>query len=304
MRGFQRLVAIELFLGLFCLAWLVVADPSMCHGHDGWVVSFEDEFEHPELNQSNWVVFNNRTHGDVEKQLYMADEVQIENGSLVLTSRKQAVPLWSGKQSYNFTSGWVQSSGKRYQQFGRFEVRAKLPDPGAGRTGMWPVAWPAHWLMPEPTTSSPPNVCWPVGGEIDIMEGFYPRGGDNRPDHTSIYMTYHWAKECGKDLYDGKNEMFPPKASKRVPVDWTQFHTFTIEWNVTSITWFVDGTQHHQRVAGDPASLFIPQWPFYMILNTAIEPFDIQDGADSGFPIRHEIDRVTFCEKQQVDGGV
>ena len=38
--------------------------------------------------------------------------------------------------------------------------------------------------------------------QIDIMEGFYPRGGDNRPNETSIYMTYHWANECGKDLYD------------------------------------------------------------------------------------------------------
>ena len=56
-------------------------------------------------------------------------------------------------------------------------MRAKLPSPGAGRKGKWPEAWPAHWLMPEPTTSNPPNVCWPVGGEIDIMEGYRPRTG-------------------------------------------------------------------------------------------------------------------------------
>ena len=40
------------------------------------------------------------------------------------------------------------------------------------------------------------------------MEGFYPRGGDNRPNETSIYMTYHWANECGKDLYDGEGGVF------------------------------------------------------------------------------------------------
>ena len=159
------------------------------------------------------------------------------------------------------------------------------------------MAWPAHWLMPEPTTSVPPNVCWPVGGEIDIMEGFYPRGGNNKPKETSIYMTYHWAKECGKDLFDGKNEMFPPKASKLVPIDWTKLHTFTVEWNETAISWFVDGAKHHQRVTGEPASLFIPQHPFYMILNTAIQPWALAN--DTRFPIRHEIDRVTFCQRQQ-----
>jgi len=35
-------------------------------------------------------------------------------------------------------------------------VHAKLP---AGK-GMWP----AHWMMPND------NSCWPVEGEIDIME--------------------------------------------------------------------------------------------------------------------------------------
>lgn len=51
-----------------------------------------------------------------------------------------------------------------FQRYGRFEVHAALP--ARNETG----TWPAHWLMPNPSTASPPNVCWPVGGEIDIME--------------------------------------------------------------------------------------------------------------------------------------
>ena len=132
--------------------------------------------------------------------------------------------------------------------------------------------------------------------QIDIMEGFYPRGGDNRPNETSIYMTYHWANECGKDLYDGENEMFPSLHARGPPIDWTQPHTFTVEWNATAISWFVDGVQHHQRVAGRPASLFIPQHPFYMILNTAIQPWAAAN--DTGFPAEHAVDRVTFCKPE------
>ena len=103
-------------------------------------------------------------------------------------------------------------------------------------------------------------------------------------------------QECNKDLYDGGNQMFPPKADVPGPsIDWTQFHTFTVEWGPTSIQWFVDGVQAHERVAGKPADLFIPQWPFYMILNTALTPW-ANHTRDTGFPVTHEIDRVTFCQ--------
>ena len=170
------------------------SDVSLCHDQAGWAITFEDLFEDPiGLNASNWHVAHNMTHGPTEKELYVAGGVEVRNGSLVLTTRKQHA-LGPQGQTYNFTSGWVESSGLRWQKRGRFEVRAKLPSPAVGREGMWPTAWPAHWLMPEPSQTSPPNICWPVGGEIDIMEGFRPRpGGDeNRSLHASVLQTYHW----------------------------------------------------------------------------------------------------------------
>lgn len=175
------------------------ADTSMCHAQVDWVITFEDLFDDAVgLNASNWHVADNRTHGPTEKELYVAGGVEVRNGSLVLTTRRQHA-LGPQGQSYNFTSGWVESSGLRWQKQGRFEVRAKLPSPAVGREGMWPTAWPAHWLMPEPSQTTPPNVCWPVGGEIDIMEGFRPRrpGGDyheNRSLHASVLQTYHWVR--------------------------------------------------------------------------------------------------------------
>ena len=118
-----------------------------------------------------------------------ADTVSVGDGVLTLTTRRRTAVSSSGKV-YNFTSGWVESKSKAFQAYGRFEVRAKLPSPSSGRKGMWPDAWPAHWLMPEPTTSHPPNICWPVGGEIDIMEGYRPRGEDNAPLLDSVLFTY------------------------------------------------------------------------------------------------------------------
>jgi beta-glucanase (GH16 family) len=181
-------------------------------------------------------------------------------------------------------------------------------------------------MMPEPSTSIPPNVCWPVGGEIDIMEGYRPRADHEDPDlaagtadagrggvgagaaaaaaaapssdalHQSVLFTYHWAEECNADLYDGRNERWPLQ-NESIPVDWSDaFHTFGVEWDSTRIQWFVDGILRHTRKAGDPKSMFMPAWPFYMILNTAITPW-ADASLDEDFPVAHVVDRVTWCSK-------
>ena len=59
-----------------------------------------------------------------------------------------------------YTSGWVDTA-KKFNATVRdvpvkFEIRAQLP----GGQGIWP----AHWLMPDW------GICWPMGGEIDILE--------------------------------------------------------------------------------------------------------------------------------------
>mmetsp|Transcript_48652 Transcript_48652/g.95377 ORF Transcript_48652/g.95377 Transcript_48652/m.95377 type:complete len:292 (-) Transcript_48652:69-944(-) len=269
-------------------------DVSMCRNTKGWRITFEDDFEGNQLNSSNWHVMNNYTHGKREKQNYVTDEVTVKDGTLILTTRSRSTISPTGQQ-YNYTSGWVDTQHKRFQKFGRFEVRAKLPSTVPGmREGKWPYAWPAHWLMPEPTTSQPPNVCWPVGGEIDIVEGYHPHGKDSQnPLSQSIFQTFHWAAECNKDQYDGGSGHFP-QFNKTLPlIDWTQYHTFSVEWNTTSIHWFVDTVLVHTRIAGVPASLKIPQDPFYMILNTAMNPWS-SDPLPS--PLTHVIDRVTWCE--------
>ena len=185
------------------------ANVSMCHGVPGWQITFDDEFNGDALNATRWTVADNTTHGNTEQQLYVKDEVSVANGLLTITTRKRAAVSRDGAQ-YNFTSGWVDSKSKVFQKFGRFEVRAKLPTPAAHRAGKWPDAWPAHWLMPEPTTSTPPNICWPVGGEIDIMEGYRPRkikqpstSGDAAVLFTCVLNTTHALQRT----------LFPPRPS-------------------------------------------------------------------------------------------
>jgi hypothetical protein len=52
--------------------------------------------------------------------------------------------------------------------------------------------WPAHWMLPADKS------CWPVEGEIDIMEYI---GVDPGNPLGPIHGTLHWAKnnQCGQD---------------------------------------------------------------------------------------------------------
>ena len=250
-----------------------------------WRLAWADEFD--ALNTSRWTVMHNGTHGDLEQQLYVSDAVAVERGHLVLRTARTRATGPDGKRTYNFTSGWVDTQGKQETQFGRWEIRARLPDPEA--RGIWP----AHWLMPRFERGTPGDWnCWPVGGEIDIMES---TGGIF---NNTVLGTYHWGANCtagspppppgpnctcgcGCDLHrlsntNGQFECTHPDGDRyrcEKAHDFSKgFHVFAVEWEATSIRWFVDDKLYWTRTLGVDHVSFIPSQPLYIILNTAIQP--------------------------------
>ena len=137
----------------------------------GYTLAWHDEFDGAAgspPDSASWTVGDNRTHGSLEQQLYLRSAVVLDgSGHLVLTTArlKANVTGPDGKTQYAFTSGWLDTEMKVQIALGRWEIRAKLPDPQA--RGIWP----AHWLMPHFAHGSANDWnCWPIGGEIDIME--------------------------------------------------------------------------------------------------------------------------------------
>jgi hypothetical protein len=121
-------------------------------------------------------------------------------------------------------SARISTKGKRSIQYGRVEVRAKLPK------GDW--IWPAIWMLPENNTYGP----WPLSGEIDIMEsrGNGPtysqqgvnvvRGSLNWGPLTwlnAVYKTYGWWSMRRSTYADG-------------------FHTYALEWTSDFLRIYVD----------------------------------------------------------------
>ncbi|MDC3321615.1 glycoside hydrolase family 16 protein [bacterium] len=195
----------------------------------------------------------------------LASNVWVEDSELVIRSDRYENGTIQG---YRYTSGAVTSNGKK--SFGgdgkkvRVCVCAMLPGGGTG-------IWPAHWLMPDA------NVCWPHGGEIDIMEMVNSDG--------TCHGTYHWSDKCAVDHDQG--------GSTNMPKDWNStYHEFAVEYDGTSYVSFVlDGNVYKTVKASSGATMYTH--PYYVLLNTAIGgPWPAPPTPETIFPTYHRIDYV------------
>ena len=135
----------------------------------GWKLVWSDEFDGPAgapPNASYWSVAGvpgngvDPTHGPVEQQLYVPEAVALDGkGHVVIETKRERVHYPGGSNPprwYNFTSGWLQSKGKVNATYGKWAVRARLPDPAV--RGIWP----AHWMIPEPNSWCGKRLSEPV----------------------------------------------------------------------------------------------------------------------------------------------
>ncbi|HEY0607430.1 MAG TPA: glycoside hydrolase family 16 protein [Herpetosiphonaceae bacterium] len=238
----------------------------------GWTLAWSDEFNGPNIDTSNWgyeigYVRNN------ELQYYTnrPENARIENGQLLIEGRKESY------NGYAYTSASLITKGKRQFQYGRIEMRAKLPYSQG--------TWPAFWTLG--VKGSPVDTaCWPATGEIDIMELI---GGGVRDSQS--YGTAHWNQgddpSCGAG-HASNGRMYQLPAGKFAD----DYHIFAVEWDATQIKWFVDGTQFHTLDITTANQSELRQ-PHYLLLNLAIGGnWPGSPDATSVFPMKYYIDYV------------
>ena len=205
---------------------------------------WSDEFNYTGLpDSSKWKQdMGGHGWGNNELQYYTSKDTQnavVRNGDLQITARKQV------RENRQYTSAKLLTKGIKEFQFGRIEVRAKLP---AGR-GTWPAIWMLGTNIKE--------AGWPGCGEIDIMEHV----GYNK---DSLFGTIHSAAyNHVKGTQKGKGILI------RNP--YTEFHTYAIDWTAETIDFLLDGLVYF-TVKNE--HLTTQEWPFsqpfYLILNLAI----------------------------------
>ncbi|HKM94006.1 MAG TPA: glycoside hydrolase family 16 protein [Prolixibacteraceae bacterium] len=247
-----------------------------CNMTNKYELVWSDEFDYQGLpNSDKWsydTTGNAWGWGNHELQYYTNSEIgnaSVSNGTLKI------IALNDTSSISNYTSARLITKDKGDWLYGRFEIRAKLPD---GR-GLWPAIWmlPTDWEYGG----------WPQSGEIDIMEnvGFDPFTIISSV-HTSDYNhRIHTEKNNKTTINDNRNE----------------FHIYGIEWDKTSIKAFVDDQVYFtfEKEADNPNV-----WPFdkdfHLLLNIAVGgDWGGQQGIDDSiFPATMEIDYVRVYQKK------
>lgn len=227
----------------------------------GWKLTFADEFDGQALDTNKWNPKDpwgrERNH---EMQAYVPDAFEVRDGILRVKAEKRQA-AYAGKERA-FTSGMMTTYKKFSQEFGRFEIRCRVPK-GKGM-------WPAFWLLPEP-------IGWPP--EIDVLEilGHEP---------AKLHMTHHFRDEQRQHRSHGSSWNGPDFSA--------DFHEFAVEWSPQAIVWFVDGTERFRSEKD------IPHGKMYMLVNLAVGgDWPRAPDENTHFPAVFEVDYVRVYERVQ-----
>jgi beta-glucanase (GH16 family) len=244
-----------------------------------WKLVWSDEFEVDGApDAANWGYERGFVRNQ-ELQWYQPGNATVANGLLTIAAQQahgtnpnyQAGSSdWKrSRQSYDYTSTSMTTSGKHAWQYGRFEMRARIDT----RQG----SWPAFWILGEAT-------AWPQSGEVDIME---------------YYANKVLANVCtpnGSDCtWDSTNQSLSSLGS-----NWSnEFHVWAMEWDAQHIDLYLDGKQvntYNVSTAGASNPNPYAAKKFYILINLAV-------GANGGdpsrttFPISYDVDYVRVYQK-------
>jgi len=183
----------------------------------------------------------------------------VQNGVLTIEARLADQAIRSTIEGQTYTSGVISTYHEFSQTYGYFEMRAQLP---AGQ-GLWP----AFWLLPV-------DKSWPP--EIDVVEQL-------GKDPSKIYTTVH-SKVGGEEQLGGNH--FQTTAGHSVANTSQGFHTYGVDWQKDTITWYFDGQEIYR--AATPADA---NKPMYMIANLAVGGnWPGQPDGTTPFPAQMKID--------------
>jgi len=222
-----------------------------------WNLVWSDEFSEPYILTSNWG-FEHGLVRNNEAQYYTinrTENARIEQGHLLIQARREQ---YSGA---SYTSASLISKGKRQFQYGRFEMKGRIPTDNG--------SWPAWWALGINDASA----GWPKCGEIDMMEYYRQILLENIMDSEQ-----HWTSS---------RDPLPSGFA-------SQDHVWIMEWDENTITLSRDNVV---KVKYDVNKATVGNYnpfrqPMYLILNLAIGGNSGGDPSKTVFPLNYTIDYV------------
>lgn len=239
-----------------------VLPPSPSGG--AWVCTFDDEFDASTgdataLNTSWWSPQISATSGyttgpPANPACYVDStrNIAVANGALRLTVRRESTPFQCGSLTTQYSAGMVSTLSKFTQTYGRFEVRAFIPQtilPGLQET---------LWLYPQTMAYGP----WPASGEVDFAEFYSLYSLFNVP-----FIHYNYEPSL-IDLLTNTNV-----TTSACPILPGQYNTYAVVWEPARFTISVNGgtclIDNYKAGGGFWATAPFDQ-PFFIALTQAL----------------------------------
>lgn len=273
-----RFFALTLMLMSCGHPWDSISGRAFCQDSQEFKLVWSDEFDGEKLDYSKWGVEQNAFGGgNKELQIYTdrPKNVRVEGGFLILEAHKDNVELHGTRRDYS--SARIRTKHRGDWQYGRIEVRAKLPT-GQG-------LWPAIWMMPTDEKYGP----WASSGEIDIMEF----RGQNQQE---VLGTLHYGGPWPRNRSSGRSYSLKEGRFSQ------DFHTFAVDWQAGKMVWSVDGKPYQTQTKWDSEGADFPapfDQKFHLLLNLAVGGHFVGNpDATSTFPQRLIVDYARIYQRR------
>lgn len=252
-----------------------------------WKLVWSDEFDYTGLPDPAKWDYEVGFVRNAEKQYYTKarlENARVENGKLIIEGRKEQYPnhkykadsnKWQERDAFaSYTAASLITRNIQSWQYGRFEVKAKIPQ-GKG-------AWPAIWTLGDKRNS---GLGWPRCGEIDIMEFV-----GKQPD--TIHATAHFS-------INGKHKSKGNRIKAEKPFD--DFHIYAIEWFEDHIDFFYDDNKYFTFNTADAKDGDINpfQMPHYLLINLALGGSWGGELDDAILPQKYMVDYVRIYQQNK-----
>lgn len=234
--------------------------------YTGYTLIWNDEFTSNGLDLMKWNfeigtgVNGDFGTGQLDRATGRGENVNLGTGTvdapgeLSITTRRETY------MDRNYTSGRINTQGKFSVGPGsRIEARVWARDVKYKGQGF------AFWMMPAEKPADQPNIMWPQGGEIDIMEyvGAIPYN-----NLGSVHYAWNWENNQYQSWNHGHKGGYYNYEQQQKPVTnpgyggWPAvandpkagsggYHLYRIDWYADRIEFSVDGQVYHINYFND-----------------------------------------------------
>lgn len=281
-RGF----ALCLLAGLYAICAMAQMDK------DGWKLVWNDEFDVDGRPDAQKWDYERGFVRNYELQWYAPENAFQRDGKLVIEARPADFPCpayregnknWrNSREKVEWTSAALITKGKYTFQYGRLEVRARIP--------VCKGAWPAIWLLGT-------QHSWPANGEIDVLEYYQHKGV------PTILANACWAGDTTDDAEWDSSYTPLTHFTERDPAWAERFHVWRMDWDKDFIRLYLDDELLNEidlkrTINGKAGGTGINPFHYqqYLLLNLALDT-RVKELNPADFPIKYEIDYVRVFQK-------